>query len=118
MDTETFNIDTALDAVLALSQVLAARTHRRKYMGQEVVVPGQLGEALQLPQIIHRLRGKQARQREAGLEAFQDLWPTLSPLTREKVLTQIGWYDPQALSWDDKRSNRRPLADLIDELFD
>lgn len=111
MDNEEFDIETALDAVAALNHVLAARTHRRKVMGQEVLIPGQLGEALQLPQILRRLQSKQARQREQGLEDFQELWPTLSPATREKVLDRIGWYDPKSLDWDDKRSNRRPVAD-------
>jgi hypothetical protein len=111
LDNEEFDIETALDAVAALNHVLAARTHRRKVMGQEVLIPGQLGEALQLPQILRRLQSKQARQREQGLEDFQELWPTLSPATREKVLDRIGWYDPKSLDWDDKRSNRRPVAD-------
>ena len=111
MELETFTTETALDAATQLRKVLAARTHRRKVMGQEVMVPGQLGEALQLPRIINRLQSKQQKQRDLGLEDFQDLWPTLSPQTRERVLTEIGWYDPKELDWDDKRSNRRPLAD-------
>ncbi|OEY66719.1 hypothetical protein [Marinobacter sp. X15-166B] len=115
MDTATFDTETALEAALALSEVLSARTHRKQFMGQEVIIPGQLGEALQLPLIIQRLRGKQARQREAGLAAFLCLWPTLSARTQERVLEQIGWYDPQVLSWDDKRSNRRPATDVFDD---
>ncbi|MDI9246238.1 hypothetical protein [Marinobacter sp. CHS3-4] len=111
MDNEEFTVETALEAASALHRVLAARTHRRKVMGQDVLVPGQLGEALHLPQIIRRLQGKQARQRDQGLEDFQDLWPTLSPATRDKVLNDIGWYDPKSLDWDDKRSNRRPVID-------
>ena len=111
LELETFTIETALDAATELCKVLAARTHRRKVMGQEVMVPGQLGEALQLPRIINRLQSKQMKQRELGLEDFQELWPTLSPQTRERVLGAIGWYDPKELDWDDKRSNRRPLVD-------
>ena len=111
LELETFTIETALDAATELRKVLAARTHRRKVMGQEVMVPGQLGEALQLPRIINRLQSKQMKQRELGLEDFQELWPTLSPQTRERVLGAIGWYDPKELDWDDKRSNRRPLGD-------
>lgn len=111
LDLETFTVETALEAATELRRVLAARTHRRKVLGQEVIVPGQLGEALQLPRIINRLQSKQQRQREAGLEDFQDLWPTLSLQTRERVLTAIGWYDPEKLDWDDKRSNRRPVVD-------
>jgi hypothetical protein len=111
LELETFTIETALDVATELRKVLAARTHRRKVMGQEVMVPGQLGEALQLPRIINRLQSKQMKQRELGLEDFQELWPTLSPQTRERVLGAIGWYDPKELDWDDKRSNRRPLVD-------
>jgi len=111
LELETFTTETALDAATELQRVLAARTHRRKVMGQEVLVPGQLGEALQLPRIINRLQSKQQKQREQGLDDFQELWPTLSPRTRQKVLDAIGWYDPKELDWDDKRSNRRPVAD-------
>lgn len=111
LELESFTVETALEAAVELRRVLAARTHRRKVMGQEVVVPGQLGDALQLPRIINRLQGKQQRQREAGLDDFQELWPTLSPQTRERVLEAIGWYDPKELDWDDKRSNRRPVVD-------
>lgn len=111
LELETFTTETALDAATELQRVLAARTHRRKVMGQEVLVPGQLGEALQLPRIINRLQSKQQKQREQGLDDFQELWPTLSPRTRQKVLDAIGWYDPKELAWDDKRSNRRPVAD-------
>ncbi|MDL0430682.1 hypothetical protein QPM17_06075 [Marinobacter sp. TBZ242] len=111
MGNEEFDTGTALDAATALHRVLAARTHRRKVMGQEVLVPGQLGEALHIPRIMRRLQSKQQRQREQGLEEFQELWPTLSPATREKVLDRIGWYDPKSLNWEDKRSNRRPAVD-------
>ncbi|MEQ9546043.1 MAG: hypothetical protein RIK85_08555 [Marinobacter sp.] len=111
MDLEEFTTETALDAAIALNKVLAARTHRRKVMGQDVWVPGQLGEALQLPRIIRRLQSKQQKQREQGLEEFQELWPTLSLSTRDKVLDRIGWYNPKELNWEDKRSNRRPIHD-------
>ncbi|MBB5322685.1 hypothetical protein [Marinobacter oulmenensis] len=112
---ETFTVETALQAATELQRVLAARTHRRKVMGQEVEVPGQLGEALQLPKIIRRLGGKQQRLRDQGLDDFQELWPTLSPATRQRVLDAIGWYDPKELEWDDKRSNRRPVVGPDDE---
>lgn len=111
MASEEFTPETALEAATALHRVLAARTHRRKVMGQDVLVPGQLGEALHLPQIIRRLQAKQARQRDRGLEDFHELWPTLSVPTRDKVLNNIGWYDPKTLDWEDKRSNRRPDTD-------
>jgi len=111
LELETFNTETALEAAAELRRVLAARTHRKKVLGQEVLVPGQLGEALQLPRIINRLQSKQQRMRDQGLDDFQELWPTLSAATREKVLNAIGWYDPKDLSWEDKRSNRRPIVD-------
>ncbi|WP_372964940.1 hypothetical protein [Marinobacter sp.] len=111
LPAESFSIETALEAAIELRRVLAARTHRRKVMGQEVLVPGQLGEALNLPKIISRLSSKQQRHRDMGLDNFQELWPTLSGRTREKVLNAIGWYDPKQLDWEDKRSNRRPVID-------
>lgn len=103
-----FNEETALQAAQALTGVLASRTHRRKVMGQEVLVPGQLGEALKLPQLINRLQSRQQRQRNRAVEEFETLWETLSDATRDQVWRQLGWYDPRELSWEDKRSNRRP----------
>lgn len=108
MQAYTFTEDIALKAAVELQRVLAARTHRRTVLGQEVTVPGQLGTALNLPRTVSRLQSKQARLRDQGLEDFQQLWVTLSLQTREKVLRAIGWYKPQDLSWDDKRSNRHP----------
>jgi len=109
LQTEEFDPATALAAATALQDVLARRTHRKKYMGQELVVPGQLGEALQLPRIINQLQSRQERRRLDGLDAFQTLWLTLSEGTRRQVLDAIGWYDPHELDWEDKRSNRRPV---------
>lgn len=109
MTGDDFNEETALEAAEALASVLARRTHRRKVMGQEVLVPGQLGEALRLPQLIGRLRSRQQRQRDRAVEAFEVLWETLSAHTRDQVLKDLGWYDPRELSWEDKRSNRRPV---------
>ncbi|OZG72029.1 hypothetical protein BTA51_18080 [Hahella sp. CCB-MM4] len=108
MQSNEFDTETALQAAQALQQVLAARTHRKKIWGQEIVVPGQLGEALKLPTIVSQLSGKIAKRRDKGLEQFKELWDTLSDSTRREVLTVIGWYDPEDLDWDDKRSNRRP----------
>ncbi|RLT96353.1 hypothetical protein [Ketobacter sp.] len=103
-----FDEETALAAAAALQQVLEQRTHKRKYLGQVYTVPGKLGEALNLPTIVSRLRSKVARRRQAGLEEFEELWATLSVATQHKVLDAIQWYDPEQLNWDDKRSNRRP----------
>lgn len=109
IDDDEFDEETALAAALALQEVLAKRTHRRKYLGQVYVVPGKLGEALKLPSIISRLQSKVVRRRAQGREEFCMLWDTLSVPTREAVLQAIDWYDPKSLNWDDKRSNRRPL---------
>lgn len=103
-----FNEETALAAAQALEKVLEERTHRRKYLGQIYTVPGKLGEALNLPGIISRLNSKVGARRQTGVEQFEELWVTLSANTRNKVLAAIDWYDPEELSWDDKRSNRRP----------
>lgn len=110
---EEFNEETALAAAIALQKVLEERTHKRKYLGQIYTVPGKLGEALNLPKIISRLSSKVAIRRESGLEAFEELWFTLSLATQSKVLDAIDWYDPEALSWDDKRSNRKPISTAI-----
>lgn len=111
MPNEPFTQETALQAAEALAAVLAGRTHRKKVLGQEVLVPGQLGEALRLPRLINRFRSRQQRQREQALEEFEALWETLSPRTRQRVERLLGWYDPRELSWEDKRSNRRPVSD-------
>lgn len=108
MQSEDFDLDSARRAADALTEVLRRRTHRRKVMGQILVIPGQLGEALRLPDIISRLHGKTQPRRLAGLDAFRNLWETLSAPTRQEVLEIMGWYDPEDLDWDDKRSNRRP----------
>lgn len=110
MQTEPFDIENAREAAKALNRVLAGRTHRKKVLGRDVMVPGQLGEALRLPLLLRRLQSKQLRQRQQGLEDFMALWATLSELTRRKVLDELGWYDPKALDWEDKRSNRRPVG--------
>ncbi|MBS3804987.1 MAG: hypothetical protein KGY54_10595 [Oleiphilaceae bacterium] len=110
MQTDTFDTQTALLAARTLDRVLASRTHRKKVLGREVLVAGQLGAALQLPTLLRRLQSKQARQREQGREDFIALWATLSETTRRKVLHELGWYDPKALDWEDKRSNRRVLG--------
>src|SRR5690606_403927 len=114
LPSENFSIETALEAATELRKVLAARSLRRKVMGQGVLVQGQLGEALHLPRISSRQNSRQQRHRDQGLEDLQELRPTLSTLTRQRLLNAIGWYDPEQLDWEDKRSNRRPVIDPDD----
>lgn len=109
MRSEEFDEQTALAAAQALTQVLAGRTHKRKVLGQVLTVPGQLGSALKVPTLISQLQSKVSTRRNQGLDGFQQLWDTLSEPTRREVLNLIGWYDPEQLDWDDKRSNRRPI---------
>ena len=111
MQSDDFTVNTALDAARVLEEVLAARIHRKKVLGHEIIIPGQLGKALKLPTMIAQLSGKIAKRREKGLLSFQELWDTLSHPTKEEVLNQIGWYDPKELKWDDKRSNKRVKPD-------
>ncbi len=108
MNNDDFDITTALEAADALRIVLERRTHRRKYLGEEIFLPSKLGDAVNLPKITSLLKGRGLNQREKGLNDFQDLWPTLSESTRNTVLEMIGWYRLEDLEWDDIRSNRRP----------
>lgn len=108
MESDDFNLESARIAADALQDVLAARTHQKKYLGKIYTVPGRLGEALKLPTIIGKLNSRVASRREAGLEDFQFLWDTLSEATREAVRQAVGWYEPTDLDWEDKRSNRKP----------
>lgn len=108
MDSDDFNLETAKQAADALEAVFAARTHKRKHLGQIITVPGKLGEAVKLPSIIAKLNSRVGKRQESGLEDFQFLWDTLSESTRQAVLEAIGWYQPDELEWDDKRSNMKP----------
>lgn len=110
VDIDDFDEETALAAALALGEVLQQRTHKKKYLGQIYTVPGTLGEALNLPTIIARLKSKVAARRAVGVDEFVELWCTLSQPTQQKVLEALEWYDPKALSWDDVRSNRKLFA--------
>ena len=80
----------------------------------ELLIPlsGKLGEALKLPKITRQLSSKVNQRRMLGLQAFQELWPTLSITTRQQVEETIGWYDAKSLDWEDKRSNRRVNMDI------
>ena len=106
--SKNFQVESALLAALALSQILARRIHRKMIFGEERLIAGTLGEAVKLPSITHRLEHRSSKQRDQGLEDFKLLWDTLSLATCQSVLDAIGWYKPQDLDWEDKRSNRRP----------
>jgi len=108
MHSEDFDNETAHQAAQALEKVLASRRHRKTVLGQPVMVPGQLGFALKLPQMIRGLESRSHSRRQDALERFQALWETLSDSSREQVREALGWYDPRELDWDDRRSNRRP----------
>lgn len=109
MTDARFTEESALSAAEALQRVLARRTHRRRVMGEERIVPGQLGEALGLPTLIHRLQSRSGPVRSDAAERFEAIWETLSERSRQRVREELGWYDPRDLDWEDPRSNRRPL---------
>ena len=106
--SEQFNVESALAAAQALDTTLAARKHVKRVQGELFVSPGTLGSAVGLPRIIALLKHRSLTKREDGLSAFTALWQTLSTNTKNKVLNQLGWYDPHELAWDDPRSNRFP----------
>lgn len=108
VNSDDFDIELAQQAVQSLQLVLAARTHKKKYLGKDYVLPGQLGKALKLPQIHSRLNSPMSNRRQQGLDDFKFLWDTLSENTRHIVAEDLGWYEPERLEWDDKRSNRKP----------
>ena len=107
-NSKVFGLDTARLAAEALEATFARRTHIKVIFGEERRVSGTLGKAVNLPGIRKRLESRVSKQREQGLDEFRALWDTLSNTTCESVLVAIGWYDPDKLDWDDKRSNRRP----------
>lgn len=108
MTDNRFTEEGALSAAQALQHVLARRTHKRKVLGEECIVPGQLGEALGLPAVIHRLQSRSGRVRSDAGERFEAIWASLSESSRKRVRDELGWYDPRDLDWEDPRSNRRP----------
>ncbi len=108
MNSDDFDLERAMQAIIALEIVLQRRTHKVKYLGQEYLMPGTLGEALKLQKIMVQLQSPMLFKQKQGLELFQAIWNTLSATTCCAVLQEIGWYDPKALEWDDYRSNRQP----------
>ena len=96
-------------AAQALQAVLARRTHRKKVLGEERIVPGQLGEALGLPSLCRQLNSRRPATRQQAVERFGAIWSSLSESSRRRVREALGWYDPRELDWEDPRSNRRPV---------
>lgn len=96
-------------AAQALQTVLSRRTHRKKVLGEERIVPGQLGEALGLPALCKQLNSRRPATRQEAVERFDAIWSSLSERSRRKVREALGWYDPRELDWEDPRSNRRPV---------
>jgi hypothetical protein len=109
LNHEDFDDETALMAAQALQTVLSRRTHRKKVLGEECIVPGQLGEALGLPRLCKQLKSRRHRVRQDAVERFDAIWSSLSESSRRKVRQALGWYDPRELDWEDPRSNRRPV---------
>ena len=109
MNHEDFDEETALMAAQALQSVLARRTHRKKVLGEERIVPGQLGEALGLPTLCKQLNSRRHGTRQDAVERFEAIWSSLSENSRRKVREALGWYDPRELDWEDPRSNRSPV---------
>lgn len=109
MTDTRFSEESALSAAQALQHVLASRTHRRKVLGEDRIVPGQLGEALGLPDLIHRLQSRSGPVRHGARERFEAIWSTLSEQSRQRVREELDWYDPRELDWEDPRSNRQPI---------
>lgn len=93
----------------ALIAVLDSRLHRRVHMGETIWVKGSLSQALQLPEIRRRLHLTSESRQQQAKESFNHVWHTLSDTTRDNVLKKLEWYEPEALPWDDPRSNRRPF---------
>ncbi|HEY9033850.1 MAG TPA: hypothetical protein VIN71_07935 [Pseudomonadales bacterium] len=106
---EQLDMTALAELAVAITAVLDSRTHRRKYLGEEILVKGSLSKALHLPDIQRRLQSSREEKRQQGRDELARLWQSLSPATRDAVITQLGWYDPHQLDWDDPRSNRRPV---------
>lgn len=109
IDIRAFNVDAVRQLAQALQQVLDSRTHKRVYLGDEIMVKGSLSKALKLPEIIRTLNSPHLERQSKAQDALAELWATLSAQTQEHTLEKLNWYEPKALSWEDPRSNRRPV---------
>ncbi len=108
IDIRAFNVEAVRQLAQALQQVLDSRTHKRIYLGDEIRVKGSLSKALKLPEIIRTLNSPHHERQIKAQDAIAELWATLSPSTQEHTLEKLNWYEPNALDWEDPRSNRRP----------
>jgi len=114
-DIEPLGINSSLQLCSALQDVLDARVHQRLILGEPVLVKGSLSKALGLPEIQKHLSGKIQKKQDLAKQRLMEIWPTLSETTKEQTLDILGWYEPDALSWDDPRSNRKPLLNPDNE---
>ena len=108
LDISQLNIEATRVFAQALEGVLDSRTHKRNYLGDEVIVKGSLSKALKLPEIIHKLQRNNESAQQQAQEQLEILWLTLSEETKTSVLEKAGWYQTDDLTWDDPRSNRHP----------
>lgn len=105
-----FSLEAQIELLDGIEQVLDNRMHKRKVMGEDVLVKGSLSKALRIPEIRRKLASRNSTRQHKGTLALAELWATLSPVTQQSVLALISWYDPSTLEWDDPRSNRRPQS--------
>ena len=108
MDFYALDIETVRQIAAALEQTLDERTHKRDYLGEAIIVKGSLSKALKLPEIKRTLARQSHDLQQQGIDQLTTLWLTLSEPTRKNTLNRAGLYEPEELSWDDPRSNRRP----------
>ena len=108
MDIRQLDRTSMRQLVTLLIEVLDSRMQKKVIMGEEVLVKGSLSKALQLPAIARHLESPRTDKQQQGKDELVQIWETLSPVTRDAVIRQLGWYDPAELDWDDPRSNRKP----------
>ena len=94
MNIETLSIDETKTCLESLIYVLNQRTHTRVVMGKNIVVGGSLAKALKLPELLKQIQSVQALKKQAAVERFQEIWPTLSLPTRTQALKKCGWDEP------------------------
>lgn len=109
LDIDALDIEALRELLVAVIAVLDSRMHKRKHLGEEILVKGSLSQALHLPDLQKRLNAVNEEKQNRAREDLASVWQSLSTATRQAVIEQLGWYDPHELDWDDPRSNRRPV---------